>query len=310
MSIIAADYNLGFKAAVGLWTRRLESAMSGAPIKFWIPVFMRKFSAIIFFVFSCAFVQASGAQQEVISSPNRPGVANPAEVTQEGVLEIEYGWDRGFRSQNFKTYTDAVGFIRFGLTEDIELHLAMVNYISQRSQDHEGRRSGAGDTFPGFKYRLSKESEMLPTFSFAYDVKIPTASRKNGLGSGRVDHNLTFLASKNLLGLDWDFNYVLGWIGKEGKKTFDDSHLFALAFSRPLFGPLGISGEVYGGPRLNRQTAGFASTDWALTYTVTPRVTLDAGVDIGLTSAARDVTYFAGITIAVVDLYRLLGLKK
>ena len=61
---------------------------------------------------------------------------------------------------------------------------------------------------------------------------------------------------------------------------------------------------------MSRQTAGLASTDWALIYTVNPRVTLDAGVDIGLTSAARDITYFAGVTIALVDLYRVLGLKK
>lgn len=262
------------------------------------------------FVCSLFPLYAAYGEDDIVATPNRPGVANPADVTQKGVLEIEYGWDRAFRSQNFKTYTDAVGLIRFGLTEDIELHLGMVNYISQRSQDHDGRRSGVGDTFPGFKYRLSKESGIWPTLSLAYDVKVPTASKKNGLGSGRVDHNLTFLASENVLGLDWDFNYVLGWIGKEGKKSFDDSHLFALAFSRPLFGPLGISGEIYGGPRVNRQTAGFASTDWALIYTVNPRVTLDAGVDIGLTSAARDVTYFAGVTIAVVNLYRVLGLKK
>lgn len=271
---------------------------------------MAKIWPVIFCVLSCVSVRRSMADEEIVSVPNRPGVANPADATQKGVLEIEYGWDRAFRSQNFKTYTDAVGFIRFGLTDDIELHLGMVNYVSQRSQEHDGRRSGIGDTFPGFKYRLLEQNDVWPTLSFAYDVKIPTASRKKGLGSGRVDHNLTFLASKNLLGLDWDFNYVLGWIGKEGKKSFDDSHLFAVAFARPLFGPLGITGEIYGGPRINRKIAGFASTDWALTYSVNPRVTLDAGVDVGLTSAARDITYFAGITIAVIDLYRLLGLKK
>jgi hypothetical protein len=265
---------------------------------------------IIFFVLSWASARACIAEEEIISVPNRPGVANPADVTQKGVLEIEYGWERAFRSNDFKTRTDAVGFIRFGLTEDIELHLGMVNYISQISQDHEGRRSGVGDTSPGFKYRLLKEDGLWPTLSFAYDVKVPTASRKKGLGSGRVDHNLTFLASKNVLGLDWDFNYVLGWIGTEGKKSFDNSHLFALAFSRSLFGPLGISGEIYGGPRVNRQMPGLASTDWALIYTVTPRVTLDAGVDIGLTSSAKDITYFAGITIALLDLYRVLDIKK
>lgn len=36
----------------------------------------------------------------------------------------------------------------------------------------------------------------------------------------------------------WDFNYLLGWIGKEKKKGFDDFHLWALSFSRPLEGKL------------------------------------------------------------------------
>jgi hypothetical protein len=28
------------------------------------------------------------------ANPNRPTVSNPAHVTQYGVLELEYGWDR------------------------------------------------------------------------------------------------------------------------------------------------------------------------------------------------------------------------
>lgn len=257
-----------------------------------------------------ATVPNSSAEEEMTATPNRPGVADPAEVTQKGVLEIEYGWERAFRSAEFKTFTAATGLIRFGLAEDLELRLGMDNYLSQRSDEPEGRRSGVGDTSPGFKYRFLKQDGLWPTLAFAYEVKIPTASRKKGLGSGRADHNLAFLASKELLGLDWELSYFLGWIGKEGKRGFDDSHLWALSFSRSLFGPIGISGEIYGGPRLNRETPGFTSTDWALTYALTSRVIFDAGVDIGLNSSARDITYFAGVTLALVDLYRLFGLTK
>ena len=270
---------------------------------------MPGFLTIIFLILS--FISARGVlgAEEITATPNRPGVANPADVTQRGVLELEYGWERGFRSSEFKTRTAALGLFRFGLTEDFELHLGMENYVSQISADPEGRRSGVGNTSPGFKYRFVEENGVWPTLSFSYEVKVPTASRKKGLGSGRTDHNLIFLVSKELLGLDWDFNYQLGWIGKEGKKGFDDSHLLALSLSRPLFGPLGFQGEIYGSPRVNRQTPGIISTDWALTYNVTSRVVLDAGVDIGLNAATRDVTYFAGITIALFDLYKQLGLK-
>ena len=265
---------------------------------------------IIALALSCILVRDSLGQEEVTVTANRPGVANPADVTEEGFIEIEYGWSRAFRGPEFKSRTTASGLIRFGLTEDIELHLGMDNYLSQRTDEREGRRSGVGDTFLGFKYRLLEENGIWPTLAFAYDVKVPSASRKKGLGSGRVDHNLTFLASKEILGLDWDFNYLLGWIGKEREKRFDDFHLWALAFSRELFGPLGITGEIYGALRLNRETPGFTSTDWALTYALTPSIVLDAGVDIGLTSSARNITYFAGVTFVLIDVYRFFGLKK
>jgi len=252
-------------------------------------------------------VQVSGAEEVVTATPNRPGVGDTTDITQKGILEVEYGWERGFRSAEFKTLTALSGLIRFGLAQDVGLRLGMDNYLSQRSDDPQGRRSGVGDISLGFKVRLLKQDELRPALAFAYDIKVPNASRKKGLGSGRVDHNLLLVAGKEILGMEWDLTYLVGWIGKESRKDFDDLHLWALSFSRPLFGPLGISGEIYGSPRLNLETPGFVSTDWALTYAVTPRVVFDAGVDIGLVSAASDVTYFAGVTIALVDLYRLLS---
>ncbi len=259
---------------------------------------------------ACCFIaQDALADEEITATPNRPGVANPADVTQRGVLEIEYGWERGFRSSDVKSVTVASGLIRFGLAEDFELRLGMENYVSQVTSE-QGHRSGIGDTSPGFKYRLHRQDEVWPALAFSYEVKVPTASRKKGLGSGRVDHNLGFLASKELFGLDWDLSYFLSFVGKEGRKGFDDSHLWALAFSHSLFDKLDFTGEIYGGPRVNRSTPGFSSTDWALIYKVSPRIYVDVGVDIGLTSAARDITYFAGVTVALIDLYRFFGSKN
>ncbi len=105
-------------------------------------------------------------------------------------------------------------------------------------------------------------------------------------------------------------SYFLGWLGKEGKRGFDDAHLFALSATRELFGPVALSGEIYGGPRVNRDTPALVSTDWSLTYPVTPRLIFDAGVDIGLNAAAPDVRFFTGMTVALVDLYKLFGWKK
>src|SRR3979411_458533 len=36
----------------------------------------------------------------IVANPNRPTVANPADITQYGVLELEYGWDRMWPEEN------------------------------------------------------------------------------------------------------------------------------------------------------------------------------------------------------------------
>src|SRR5258706_15901885 len=47
------------------------------------------------------------------NNPNRPTVANPADITQYGVLELEYGWDHGWPTSG-QRFTDAGGLLKFG----------------------------------------------------------------------------------------------------------------------------------------------------------------------------------------------------
>src|SRR3979411_1712035 len=40
------------------------------------------------------------AANSIAANPNRPTVANPADITQYGVLELEYGWDQMWPEEN------------------------------------------------------------------------------------------------------------------------------------------------------------------------------------------------------------------
>ena len=51
--------------------------------------FMPVLLGIIFFMLSSISVPAAFGADEITATPNRPGVADPADVTQKGVLEIE-----------------------------------------------------------------------------------------------------------------------------------------------------------------------------------------------------------------------------
>jgi hypothetical protein len=236
----------------------------------------------------------------IAANPNRPTVANPADITQYGVLELEYGWDRTWPEADVHQ-TSLGGLLKFGLLCDVELRWTTTSFLSQT--DATGTHRTFGDNWLGPQVRIYKQTKRVPTLSFAYAVKIPSASTEDGLGTGHVDHSLTFLASKDIVDIHFDFNATHFWIGRESIPGFDQNDQLNLAFSRPIHGALQFTGEFYGDTQLNRPTPSFVSSLWALTYTMNPRLVIDGGFEGGLTSGGPHRHVFAGFTYSIGNLY-------
>jgi len=66
----------------------------------------------------------------IAANPNRPTVTNPANVTQYGVLELEYGLDRVWPEQGIHQ-TSSGGLLKFGMPCDIELRWSTTSFLSQ-----------------------------------------------------------------------------------------------------------------------------------------------------------------------------------
>ena len=65
-----------------------------------------------------------------------------------------------------------------------------------------------------------------------------------------------------------------------------------------------MTGELYGDTRLPSAVPGFVSTLWALTYTVTPRLVVDAGMDVALTpDAPFRKRLVVGLVYSLAELY-------
>src|SRR5260221_7191937 len=115
----------------------------------------------------------------IVANPNRPTIANPADITQYGVLELEYGWDRvwpeGDAHQN-----SVGGLLKFGLLCDVELRWNTMSYVWQTNSS--GSVSGIGDNWLGPQIRIYRQTRRVPTVAFGYAVKIPSANSHNGLG--------------------------------------------------------------------------------------------------------------------------------
>ncbi len=139
--------------------------------------------------------------------------------------------------------------------------------------------------------------------AFGYTAKVPTASHEKHLGSGKADHVFGYLAGKDIGGMTWDFNGLYRLIGREDTSGFDKNGVFILTFLRPLVGPVDIIGEVLAESSLNDHEQAFATTLWALSIRLNPRVVVDAGIELGLTSHAPRKHVLVGITYALGDLY-------
>jgi hypothetical protein len=224
------------------------------------------------------------------ANPNRPTVSNPAHVTQYGVLELEYGWDRLWPQEGIHQ-TSVGGLLKFGLLCDIELRWNTTSFLSQT--DVSSTHRTFGDNWLGTEIRFHRQTARLPTMAFNYAFKVPSASTENGLGSGRVDHSFTFGASENIARFNFDFNFTQFLIGRTTGSGFDENQQLALAFSHAIHGGLQFAGEFYGETELNPTTPGFASSLWALTYTVVPRLVIDGGFEVDSLPAARIDMYFS-----------------
>jgi hypothetical protein len=239
------------------------------------------------------------------ANPNRPTVANPADITQYGVLEIEYGWDRTSFGAG-ERLGDLVGLLKFGLLCDVELRWLTTSALIENRQ--AGGQTGIGDNWFGPQVRFYRQTAHVPSLAFSYAVKAPTASTMKGLGSGRVDHQFTFLASKDIHSVHFDFNTAYFLIGRPGPSGFDSFWQINLSFSRTIHGSLGFTGEFYGDTELNAQNPAFASSLWAVTYNISPRLVVDGGIDVGLTHGAPQKRFFAGVTYSITNIYK--DLKK
>jgi len=244
--------------------------------------------------------QTGCAQEQITANPNRPTTGHTADTTQYGILELEYGWERVWPGGGTRD-SDMNSLLKFGLLCDIELRWATRPYIWQTGAS--GTQQGAGDNWFGFQVRWHRQTKRVPALAIDYMGKAATASAAKGLGSGRTDHSLTVLASKDVSKTRFDFNATYFLIGRQTTSGYDHNFQFNFSFAHPVIGHLNIAAEIYANTELNAATPGFASLLAAFTYNISPRLVIDGGVDNGLTHGAPVRRAFAGFTWSLSRLY-------
>jgi hypothetical protein len=243
--------------------------------------------------------QASSEEEDYIK-PGRPGVANPAEIHKAGVLQVEAGYDANFRAKEFRAEHTLPLSLRFSAASRLLLEL---NFDAVKSQTDETgtRMTGVGDVRLGLQIVALKDTEKHPAMAFAYYVKLPSASERKGLGTGRFDHKIIYLMSTKLGAVDMDFNTAYLIVGREGEAGWVTGGQGALSFSGRFENGFGLIGELSGQSKDDVQPRGIYALG-GVTYKANKSVIFDAGMRFGLNSDAPRVGVFTGITFGAADL--------
>jgi len=178
--------------------------------------------------------------QDLIAVPNRPTFATTAESVQRGVFEIEYGLEAASGHQNIN------GLLKWGVLENLELRFA--NNPIQRNSGV----TTTGDSGAGFKYKVFRQTKMLPTFSVVYTGGIPTAPVSSGIGA--MGHSIQLLASKDFGKHHFDVNEGVQFVERPVTSGFDRNYFMSLSYAHPLPKKWGYTEELAGSAEQTRRS--------------------------------------------------------
>ena len=237
-------------------------------------------------------------EEEEEIKPSRPGVANPAEIPEPGVLQLEFGYDSNFRARDVRAQHTLPVTLRYSAAKRLLLHLDFDAVRSMTDEPTRERATGFGDTRVGFQVVALEEAAGRPALAFAYYAKLPTAEEAQGLGTGRFDHKLVGLLSKKLGETDVDFNVAYLLVGREDGPGWEQGGQAAVSVSHDFKNHFGFEAELSGQNLDDVQPRGLFALG-ALRYTAGPRLAFDAGARFGLNPEAPRVGLFAGMTVGV-----------
>jgi hypothetical protein len=235
----------------------------------------------------CAPAQAD--EPEV--TPYRPSVANPATLSAPGYFELEAG---ALRVDDTDARRDSLPYLlKYAFTPDWGILLGGDAAVTQRIAD--STLSGRGDTFFVVKHRIPVDDDTA--FGIEAGVKSPTA--KDGLGNGGRDSIVTGIMSTRLgdTGIDLNLGAVrLGAVEEGAGRTQTN---WAVSLSHPVVERWSANLEFSGSRQAG--TAAASQALFALAYSVSKRIVVDAGMAKGLNGSKPD-SFFAGISMLLGSL--------
>jgi len=218
----------------------------------------------------------------------RPLAVDDAGVVEVGQFEVELG-AAIIHDSDCDTLEIPLG-LTAGVFPNIAVSIGFGGQFEERShiagKDHE---SGLGDLVDG-----------LPAQALSLSVKFPTSDDGKGLGSGEMDYDLTWIASKMVtetVGLHVNAGYT--WVGEPAGEDVGDIVHYGAAVDVQLNETVQWVGEVFAEKELLGGTQTIVQYNTGFRWAASDALTLDVAAGSSLHGDdAPDFTATIGLTWA------------
>ena len=227
----------------------------------------------------------------------RPLNVNDTEPVEHGKWQIEAAG--AYEHDSECDHFDYPLTLAYGVVRDLDIGIGFGGQFEERTEADGTtcREHGLGDLTVYPRWKFLEQSRFLPSQAASFTVKFPTADHDKGLGSGKTDYDLTWIASEKI-GENFQFDANLGysWIGEPDDEDASDIVHYGLAFEYQLFEPVQWVGEVFA----DRETTGDAETtvqyDSGFRWAARDGLTFDVAAGSKIQGDAPDFTATAGLT--------------
>ncbi len=242
-----------------------------------------------------------GAEPPLLT--DRPDQSDAPFVVPRGLFQIEGGVTHGERDQAGEKLATTVfpsTLLRYGLTETLELRLALTGVAVETTDPSTGksRNRGLADAGLGLKFRITEQKGAIPHTAFVGTLVVPSGDDE--FSSDRVDPAFRFAFGNSLTEtVSLTYNVGMFWLTERDPANERDTRSFvewSVTAGFAAGSRLGVFGELYGLTGASIGSRPLNSAGAGATYLLTPRLQVDGRVTVGLTSAALDWTAGAGVS--------------
>ncbi len=234
----------------------------------------------------------------------RPLVIDDADPVDAGQYELELGAS-SVRLPDCKHWDFPIG-LTYGLMPAVEIGIGFGGQYETRTEFlHDSglqstcKESGLGDLVIGAKWQCYKETKMIPRMAIVPSVKLPTADTDKGLGSGKTDFDLTWVASKTLserMAVHVNVGYC--FIGQPEEEEAGDIMHYGVASDYQIADSWQLVAEIFAENELLHGSNTAIQYNAGCRWSLVDNLTFDLAGGSVIKGDAPDLTVSAGLTLA------------